>query len=118
MKNISEWTLPELENASQKLFVECGDVGASWAAAKATSESLEELKKVTIARLKETFTGADNKREMDALATNQYSAYLDGLKKSKTEFYKLDSTYKLLLKKIDFMQSVIVNRREELKKNM
>lgn len=124
MKLLNEISTQEIESSLQKYMQELEIAGHEYAEAKSIYENLDDDKKPFIAQLvtiaygsavSGTKEASQSAKETWALSTDDYRDFLNGLKSARSEFNKCHVRWILAQKKIECWQTLMANRRSEIK---
>lgn len=116
MKELSHYTLPELENYFQKLMMDAEKVGHSYAEKRATYEDLDSKKKPFLGSIMSSIEGPVSVREKLAYADGEYGVFNEGLSASRREYFRAQVDWELMRVRLDMVRTLISNRREEMKR--
>jgi len=91
--------------------------GIEWAKHKSLYESLEDKKKVVLAGAAPE-NGTESSKEREALKSEAYNTYLEGIKHARYMANKSWVEYSAAKDKYEALRSILSNRKEEMKKGI
>lgn len=115
MKNLSDFTIGELENYCQELLADLPKVAEEWAKAKSVYATDDDKKKSVLATIMNEYEGSQAAKECLALGHQTYLDYLEKISVSRGVFLRSEIAYDIIKLKLDFLRTIISNRREEIK---
>ena len=113
--NLSDYTLPQLENVWQKKMKDAKVLGADYAKYKADYTSLDSLTKSLLANIMKSMDGAVSTKKDLAYGNEEYDLHIAGVNQAYRVYIDLEVKWKLAQVELDMIRTLMTNRRSELK---